>query len=203
MKKIASNEVVSACTQRVSAIKAYLTAKDEIFVNGEQVKATDIAQMFQEALDTRAAAVTAKGDYKTALVARDTAEANRLSADTALGPYVMQRFGANSTEAHAFGYAPRKAVDKTVLSKARAALLNKATRDARGTKSKKALQQIKGTLSPEAAAALGALSGSATSAATPAPSASATPPAAPPAVASTPLAAPATNGAALNGTAHS
>ena len=232
MKKIASNAVVSACSQRVSAIKKYLGAKDEIFVNGEQVKASAVAQMFQDALDTRAAAVTAKGDYKSALADRNTAEANRLSADAALQPYVMQRFGANSSEAHDFGYAPRKAADKTAMTKAKAALLNKATREARGTTSKKAKQQIKGTLSPEAAAALGALAGStpaasgsavmpapvpsavtpapapsavapAPSAVAPAPSASAAPPAAAPAVASTPLVAPATNGAILNGSAHS
>jgi hypothetical protein len=227
MKKIASDTVVSECSQRVSAIKKYLGAKDELFVNGEQVKATAVAQMFQDALDTRATAVTAKGDYKSALAARNTAEANRLSADAALQPYVMQRFGANSTEAHDFGYAPRKVADKTAMTKAKAALLNMATREARGTTSKKAKQQIKGTLSPEAAAALGALAGStpaasgsavtpapAPSAATPAPapsasavapaaSASAAPPAAAPAVASTPLVAPATNGAILNGSAHS
>ena len=236
MKKIASNTVVSECSQRVSAIKKYLGAKDEIFVNGEQVKATAVAQMFQDALDTRAAAVTAKGDYKSALADRNTAEANRLSADAALQPYVMQRFGANSSEAHDFGYAPRKVADKTAMTKAKAALLNKATREARGTTSKKAKQQIKGTLSPEAAAALDALAGStpaasapavtpapavsvvtpasapsasavapapSASAVAPAPSASAAPPAAAPAVASTPLVAPATNGAILNGSAHS
>jgi hypothetical protein len=198
MKKIASNVVVNECSQRVSAIKKYLTAKDELFVNGEQVKATAVALVFQDALDTRAAAVTAMGDYKSALAARDTAEANRLSADAALQPYIMQRFGAESTEAHDFGYAPRKVTDKTVLSKAKATLLNKATRDARGTTSKKQKQQIKGSLSPEAAAALNALSGS-----TPAASGSTVSPAAAPAVASTPFVAPATNGAALNGSAHS
>ena len=151
--------------------------------------------------------------------------ANRLSADAALQPYVMQRFGADSTEAHDFGYAPRKVTEKTVLSKAKAALLNTATREARGTTSKKAKRQIKGSLSPEAAAALNALSGSTPAAsgsvatpapavsvvapapsmsvATPAPAASTAPPAAAPAVASTPFVAPATNGAALNGSAHS
>jgi hypothetical protein len=218
MKKIASNVVVNECSQRVSAIKKYLGAKDELFVNGEQVRATAVALVFQEALDTRAAAVTAKGDYKSALAARDEAEANRLSADAALQPYVMQRFGADSTEAHDFGYAPRKVADKTVMSKAKATLLNTATREARGTTSKKAKQQIKGALTPETAAALNALSGSTPAASgstaspaaapsvsvvTPAPSVSTAPPAAAPAVAPIPLVAPAANGAALNGSAHS
>ena len=208
MKKISSSVVVSACSQRVSAINKYLGAKDVLFVGGEQMKASDLASAYQEALATRETAVTAKGDYKSALAARDTAEAKRLNVDAALQPYIVQRFGAASTEAHAFGYAPKKVADKTAVSKAKAALLTQATREARGTKSKKEKQKIKGTLSPEAAAALEVLSGSSSvapaPAATPAPS-----PAAASAVAVTPVAAvapvapAATNGAALNGSAHS
>jgi len=217
MKKIASNAVVSACAQRVNAINKYLGAKDVLFVGGEQMKASDLAGAFQNALDTRTTAVTAKGEYKSSLVARDTAEAKRLAVDGALQPYVVQRFGATSTEANAFGYAPKKVTDKTAVSKAKAALLGQATRDARGTTSKKAKQKIKGTLSPEAAAALDVLSGSASVATAPAVTASAPSPAAPsapppaatPVVAVTPIVAAApsapavTNGAALNGSAHS
>jgi hypothetical protein len=207
MKKIASTVVVSACTQRVNAIKQYMGAKDEIFVNGEAVKAGQLAQVYQDALDTRATATTAKSALKSAMAGRNAAEAKRLSVDVALEPYVLQRFGPTSTEAQDFGYVPKKVADKTAISKAKATLLNQATRAARGTTGKKAKLQIKGTLSPEAAAALAALSGSTSSAAgtaaTPAPAAS---PAAAPAVAS-PLvasAAPvATNGAALNVSAHS
>jgi hypothetical protein len=209
VKKISSNAVVSACLQRVSATKKYLGAKDMVFVGGEQMKASDVTQVYQDALDTRAAAVTAKGDYKSALEARDAAEAKRLAADAALQPYVVQRFGATGTEAHDFGFSPRKSADKTAVSKAKAALLGRATRDARGTMSTKAKQQIKGTLSPEAAAALGALSGSTPAAAAPAVTAVAPSPAAAPAVASTPVvavapsASAAANGATLNGSAHS
>ena len=47
---------------------------------GRTVKASDVAQVYQDALDTRAAAVTAKGDYRSALEARDAAEAKRLAA---------------------------------------------------------------------------------------------------------------------------
>jgi hypothetical protein len=193
MKKIASSVVVSACTQRVNAIKKHLGAKDEVFVNGEPVKAAQLAQVYQDALDTRAAATSAKGELKAAMAERNAAEAKRLSVDAALEPYVLQRFGASSTEAEDFDYAPRKVPVRTAMSKATATLLTQATRAARGTR-----QQIKGTLSPEAAAALAALSGSTSSAAgtAAAPAAtSAAPPATAPAAAS-PLVAAATNGAA-------
>ncbi len=200
MKKIGNDSVVSACSQRMGAIKKYLGAKDELFVGGEQLKSSALAQVYQEALDTRAAAVTAKGEYKSALTARDEADTKRLAAEAALQPYVMQRFGASSTAAHDFGYAPRKVADKTVVSKAKAALLNKATREARGTKGSKAKQQIKGSLSPENAAALEALSGSVSGGAAAAS-------VAPTAAASTPVAAaapaPVANGVTLNGAAHS
>jgi hypothetical protein len=205
MKKIASNAVVTACTQRVNAIGKYLGAKDTLFVGGEQMKASDLVKVFQTALDTRATAVTAKGAYNTTLAARNTAEATRLAVDEALQPYVVQRFGATSTEAHDFGYTPKKVAEKTPATKAKAALLGQATREARGTKSKKAKQGIKGSLSPETSAALEALSGSAaspTAAASPAASA-ASPPVAAPVVAAPAVTNGATNGATLNGTAHS
>ena len=215
MKKIANNVVVSACSQRVSAVKKYLGAKDVLYVGGEEMKASALAQAYQDALDTRATAVTAKGEYKSSLAARDAAEAKRLAVDEALQPYIVQRFGAGSTEAHDFGYVPKKVTEKTPATKVKASLLGQATREARGTMGKKAKQSIKGTLSPSTAAALDALSGSAASAAAPpgvtaaAPSPVATPTPAPAAVAVTPVVAvapqapPATNGAAVNGSAHS
>jgi hypothetical protein len=167
MKKVASKTVVAACTQRVAAIEKYLSAKDEVFVGGEAMKATDLTQVYQEALVKRAAAITAKGEYKSALAARDAAEAKRLAVDVALQPYVLQRFGANGTEAHDFGYAPKKVGEKSAVKKAKAVLLNKATRDARGTTSRKAKQEIKGALSPEILAALATISGGPTEGAAP------------------------------------
>jgi hypothetical protein len=212
-KKIGNSAIVTACSQRASAIKKYLSAKDEIFVGGEQLKAGSVAEVYQDALDTRAAAVTAKGEYKSSLAARNAAEAKRLAADEALEPYVIQRFGPTSTEAHDFGYAPKKVTEKSAVTKAKATLLNQATRDARGTTSKKAKQKIKGTLSPEVAAALESLSTPAPVIAAPvaapvvaaapvAPPSPALSPAVAPAAAPTPV-VPATNGAALNGAAHS
>jgi hypothetical protein len=162
MKKVVSSEAVSACTQRVAAIGKYLAAKDVVFVNGEEVEASDLGQVFQDALDTRDAVVKAMGAYKAALATRAAAEARRLIADAALQPYVTQRFGAGSAEANAFGYTPRKVGEKTVATKARALLLNKATREARGTVGKKEKRRIKGSLSAEEVAALRALVGRAT-----------------------------------------
>jgi len=48
------------------------------------MKASDLIKVYQGALDTRTTAVTAKGGYKSALAARDVAEAKRLAADEAL-----------------------------------------------------------------------------------------------------------------------
>ncbi|HEY2514046.1 MAG TPA: hypothetical protein VGI39_24435 [Polyangiaceae bacterium] len=198
-RKNGNETVVTACTARVNSITKYLTAKDLLFVDGTQVKATDLTQVYQEALDTRSAAVTAKGEYRTAVASRNDAEDKRQKTDEFLRAYIVGRFGANSTEAHDFGFVPRKVTEKTAVAKAKATLLNKATRDARGTTSKKDKQRIKGTLTPEQQAALEVLVGSA---ATPATPPAVTSPAATPA-ASAPTAAPAVNGAASNGAAHS
>ena len=201
-KKNTSASVVQACTSRVNALNKYLTSKDLIYVQGEQVKATDLVDVYQDALDTRAGAVTAKGAYKTALDARNTAEAKRLSTDGFLEAYVNGRFGASSTEAHDFGFAPRKVADKSVVTKAKATLLGQATRKARGTKGSVQKKGVQGTLTAEQQAALGVLatSGSGAPGSLAASPATETAPAAASMVAPV---APAVNGAAVNGAAHS
>ena len=202
-KKISNQTAVTACSARVNAITKYLTSKDLLFVSGEQVKATDLTQVYQGALDTRSAANTAKGEYRTAVAAKNEAEAKRLTTDEFLQAYIVGRFGANSTEAHDFGFVPRKVTEKTAVAKAKASMLGKATREARGTTSKKDKQRIKGTLTPEQEVALATLAGSARTPATPpaATSSTVTTPAA-----SAPPTAPAVDGAASaasNGAAHS
>jgi hypothetical protein len=196
----ANSGIVTACTQRVSAIKKHLGAKDVLYVGRKEMKAADLAQVFQEALDTRATAVTKRGEYKTALEERATAEATRVAADVALEPYIVQRFGVNSPEAHDFGYGPKVVAEKSAVTKAKAVLLGQATRVARGTTSRKQKLRIKGTLAPEVVAALDAI-GVVVKSVGPAPTANpvAAPAAAPPAAA--PVVAPAVNTAA-NGTAH-
>ncbi len=203
MKKFASSTVVSSCAARISAIKKHLVAKDQVFVGGEEVEASSLIGVYQEALDTRAATVTAKGEYASSLAARNAGEAKRLEADAALQPYVFQRFGANSTEAHDFGFYPRKVTEKSVAVRAKASLLGQATRQARGTMGKKAKLKIKGSLSSEASTALDVLGGTSP----PAPVVTSSTPVSSPAapiVASTPVVpvAGAANGTMLSGSAH-
>jgi hypothetical protein len=121
-----------------------------------------------------------------------------LAVDVALQPYVVQRFGPSSTEAHDFGYVPRKVTEKSPVTKAKASLLGKATRDARGTMSEKQKRNIKGSLDPATAAAIEALAGSTPPVAT---SSSPLSPAPTPVVAAPPV-APVVTTSALNGSAH-
>ncbi len=145
--KVANDVVISTATKRIHAIQKHVTnAKTEIAINGEVMKPAAIAAVFQHCLDTRAAVAAKHGEYKAALDARSIAEAKRLSIDDGLEDWVLNRFGKNSPEALEFGYSPRKVSTPAVATKARAQLLSKATRIARGTMGRKAKKQIKGTL---------------------------------------------------------
>ena len=139
--------IVSSSTSRIAGMKKYVTNnKSDIPVAGQLLKPPAVIAIFQSSLDTRAAVTTKRAELKAALAQRDTAELERVSADDALKGYVTNRFGADSTEAHDFGYAPRKVAVKTVESKQQAIVRNKATREARHTLGKNEKAKIKGTM---------------------------------------------------------
>jgi hypothetical protein len=142
--------VIARSNQRITALQKHLGAKDTVFIQGKTVNTAALVAVFQSAIDTRGEVVSTQGEYKAALAARETAETARAITDDALKEYVLQRFGANSAEAHDFGYSARKVGEKSPATKARAALLNQATRDARHTMGKKQRLGVKGTLPPTA-----------------------------------------------------
>lgn len=159
---------VAAASQRIAALQKYLGAKDIVFINGAAMTTASLVAVFQASIDTRAQVVTTQGEYRSAVAARHSAESERVTTDEALKSYVLNRFGANSSEAHDFGYAARKVGAASAATKARAVRLNQATREARGTVGKKKKLKIKGTL--PAASEATSTSTSATST-TPAPAA--------------------------------
>jgi len=145
-KQVSNAVVVSISTQRIAGINKHLTSKTEIPVGGELVKPAALLAVYQGSLDASNDVASTRGEYRAAVAARDTNEAERLVTDEALKQWVLQRFGAGSTEAHDFGYSPRKVGTVTAAKRANAVLLNQATRLARGTMSKKEKLKIKGTL---------------------------------------------------------
>ena len=68
---------------------------------------------------------------------RVEAEQDLQATDDALKQWVLNRFGAKSTEAVEFGYSPRKNASVSAAARAKAVLLNQATREARGTMGKR------------------------------------------------------------------
>ena len=147
MKQPNNDRIVSSSNQRITGINAHLTgAKTEIPVKGGMVKPAAMVAVFQHALDTRAAVVTARGVYKAALVQRAAADDERVLTDDALKSWVLNRFGDDSVEAHAFGYVARKAATPSAQKKANAAEKRKATREARGTRGSRQKLEIKGSL---------------------------------------------------------
>src|SRR5579883_3222852 len=112
--KNTNTNVISSSTRRISAINTHLTnAKMEITINGESLKPATLLERYQQSIDTRAAVTVKYGEYQSALAARDAAEAVRLKTDEGLKYWVLNKFGADSPEARAFGYAPRKVAQRS------------------------------------------------------------------------------------------
>jgi hypothetical protein len=142
----ANAEVVDTCTQRLKALKSYVPgAKAMIAINGKQTKVSDVIATYQACLEARATIATQRADLKATLVSRAAAEASRRATDKALKAWVINQFGADSKEAHDFGFPPPKAPVKSVGTKAQALVRSEATRKARHTMGKRQKQGVKGT----------------------------------------------------------
>jgi hypothetical protein len=145
--RIANSTVVTNNTQRIAAIKKYVTnSKTEIPIGGAVLKPSDVIAVFQDNLDSRADVTATQASYKEALASRAISEQKRVVTEDGLKAWVLHRFGADSAEAHEFGYSARKVPQISAADRANAVLLNHATRLARGTKGPKAKLKIKGTL---------------------------------------------------------
>jgi hypothetical protein len=130
--------VVDTCTKRLNALKEHVgNSKGTISMNGEDRKVADVIAIYQGCLDSRAALAKSRTQVKSALAAKVEAEQARIAADKALSAWVTTKFGAGSQTALDFGFAPRKAANVKVDTKAKALAQSKATRAARHTMGKK------------------------------------------------------------------
>ena len=146
-------KIVSTCGQRLIALKKFVKTKTAITASGEQTKLADLVAVYQAAIDTRNALVPSRAAFDKALTARDSAEVVRLATDKKLKAWVVNEFGADSTEAEEFGFLPPKVGAKSADTKALAVQKLHATRTARGTKGKRQREKIKGTIVAPAAPA--------------------------------------------------
>jgi hypothetical protein len=146
-------KIVSTCGQRLAALKKYVKAKAAMTVGGQSMKLSDLVAAYQAAIDTRAALIPQRAAYDKALAARDSAETTRQATDKKLKAWVVNEFGADSTEAQEFGFLPPKVTEKSAETKATAVLKLRATREARGTRGKRQKEKIKGTIVAPAAPA--------------------------------------------------
>ncbi len=146
MKKLNNAVVVDTCTKRLNSLKAHVSNKAEISINGKAYKAAAVIAIYQDCLDIRASLSNKRADVAATLVESANAEAMRRAADRALKPWVVNTFGANSQAAHDFGFPPPKAPTRTAESKVQAVKLAQATREARHTMGSKQKSQVKGVL---------------------------------------------------------
>src|SRR5579883_837607 len=146
MNKPNNAVVVDKCTKRVNALKAHASPKAEIPVAGKTLKVTDVIGIYQNSLDTRAALSAKRAEVKALQVEVANAEAKRREADRALKPWVANTYGADSQQAHEFGFPPAKVPHRTADDKALAVQKNLATRKARHTMGKKQKLDITGVV---------------------------------------------------------
>jgi hypothetical protein len=138
--------IVDACAQRLNALKKHVALKTEIPIDGTAYELADVIDVFQSNLDAHAEVTAARAQLKAALAKRKAIEETRRSIDDGLKAWVAGRFGANSQQAHEFGYPPRKAAKKDAETKWHAVEQSRATREARHTMGKNQRERIKGTV---------------------------------------------------------
>jgi hypothetical protein len=152
--------IIDDCTKRMTGIKKYVDPNADIPVAGKVAKPAEFLAVFQADVDQRNQVATLQAQVKSAISVRKTKDAERHVYDVALHAYVSQRFGADSTEAHDFGYPPPKPKTQSAATKAAAVKKSQATRAARHTMGPKEKAKLKGTtvveVTPEQAAALAA-----------------------------------------------
>jgi hypothetical protein len=145
-KRVNSASVIDVCTQRLNALRAHLSStKATIAVNGVQTKAAEIIATYQASLDGRATLNSQRADVKATLVTVAASDTKRRVVDRALKAWVVNQYGADSKEAHDFGFPPPKAPERTVSSKATALERSEATRQARHTMGSRQKEDVKGT----------------------------------------------------------
>jgi hypothetical protein len=140
------SSIANGTSQRVTALKKYVTPKTEIAINGEHYKLADLIAVFQSSLDAQAEVTTKRAELKAALNVRDDAETAAHALDRGLKAWVANQYGDSSQEAHEFGYPPPRTAEKSVKTKMRAVEQALATRKARHTMGKKEKSKIKGTM---------------------------------------------------------
>ncbi len=137
-KNISHDTTISNDTRRISALRKYVTDPHLSIPLGEgHRKPAEVIAFFQTSLDQHAAVNATHAAYKAALAARDAMVEKHRIADDALKYWVLYSFGANSVEAREFGYDARKRPSMSAEARAMAVLLNKATREKRGTMGKR------------------------------------------------------------------
>jgi len=149
MSSIRNNAVlVATCNQRINALKAHVSAKTEIPLNGVTHKASDVIGIYQSVLDTQAALAKSRAQVDVDLAAHRDAEASRVAIEFPLKNWVLNTLGADSNAAREIGYSAPKKAKKSPEVVVSAVKLAKATRVARGTMGKKQKSKIKGSLAP-------------------------------------------------------
>ncbi len=99
--KLTNAIVIDMSTQRVKAIKKYITnSKTQIPVAGGDTEDRRRVGRLPEQHRYEGPRHDPRAELKAAQKARDEAELTRVSADDALKGYVVNVFGADSTEAH-------------------------------------------------------------------------------------------------------
>jgi hypothetical protein len=150
-------KIVSMCGQRLIALKKFVKTKTAMTVSGKPMKLSDLTAIYQAAIDTRTALVPQRAAFEKALTARDSAEVTRRATDKVLKAWVVNEFGADSSEAQEFGFPATKIAEKSAATKATAVEKSLATRAARGTMGKRQKEKIKGTIEAPAAPAVPAV----------------------------------------------
>jgi hypothetical protein len=142
---------ISICNERLAALAKFTSAADVVLVDGVSFTQPQVVAAYQSPLDARKAVTGARAAENVAVKKRQAADAERRKVDIGLRAFVVNKFGANSSEAQEFGFAKKPAKQPKVAAKAVAVEKAAATKKARGILGKKARRAIKAPPAPQPA----------------------------------------------------
>jgi hypothetical protein len=117
---------------------------DLVIDTGDKVTSTQVVGAFDAIVQADTTVATARGDLQAALLAEKKTLEDAKAIVKAVRRYVRLVFGAKPDVLAAFGLAPARTRKLTTDEKSTAVAKQRATRKARGTRSKKELAKIHG-----------------------------------------------------------
>jgi hypothetical protein len=156
MANINQATLQARAAQVIAGIEKNMQGVTSVKLLGTAYNPTELSDVFQDHIDAFAQVATLRAQLRVAVAAARAKTKQVATLGRALRTYLVNDHGSTSTVLADFGFAPDKVRQTDPVTQVIAAERLRATRKARGTKSKKAKRAIKGVVPEKISIATGA-----------------------------------------------